>query len=124
MNMLATRYPPSEFAIGDRRWTGRLAPDCEINRGATVERLFTGRRGKFLVVCYALNFASKCALEAVEISIGDGAEFRRTWKVSGPFCAIVRPDGFIAWAKKRPSPGDLDNAANEVAKWSGRSALR
>ena len=119
MNMLATRYPGSEFIGGDLHWAGRLAPDCEMGTAAVPTRLFTGRRGSFIVICHAVAQPAECPFEAVEISALDAPAFRRAWKVSGPFAAIVRPDGFIAWAKQRPTARDIQNAANAIAKWSG-----
>ncbi len=124
MNMLATRYPRSGLVSGDFRWAGRLAPDCEISTEAVPTRLFTGRRGKFFAVCYAVVRPSRCSLETVEISEMDAPSFRRAWNVRGPFAAIIRPDGFIAWAKQRPKPGDIENAANSIAQWSGLAADR
>lgn len=119
MSMLATRYPRSEFICGDLRWAGRLAPDCDISTGAAPTRLFTGRRGKFFAICHAVAPPPKCPLATVEIPVVDEPAFRRAWNVNRPFAAIVRPDGFTAWAKLRPTPGDIQNAASAIAKWAG-----
>jgi 2-polyprenyl-6-methoxyphenol hydroxylase-like FAD-dependent oxidoreductase len=114
MTMLSTRYPASEFITGDRRWAGRIAPDCEIKTGEASVRLFSGRRGKHLLVCYGIRPPSGCGLETIEISIGNGADFRRTWGVNEPFSAIVRPDGFIGWAKENVSQRDIESTVSET----------
>ena len=112
MNMLATRYPGSKFIGGGLRWAGRLAPDCEMGTGAAPARLF-------IAIYHAVTQPPGCPFETVEISATDAPAFRRAWKVNGPFAAIVRPDGFIAWAKQRPTARDIQNAAKAIAKGSG-----
>jgi 2-polyprenyl-6-methoxyphenol hydroxylase-like FAD-dependent oxidoreductase len=49
MSMLDTQYPESRVTAGDRRWAGRLAPDCQIRADVGSSRLLKGRRGKYLV---------------------------------------------------------------------------
>ena len=48
------------------------------------------------------------SLETEEIPDDDGADSRHAWKVSGPFCAIVRPHGFVGWAKEHPSREEIE----------------
>lgn len=114
MTMLATRYPASEFITGDRRWAGRIAPDCEIKTGEASIRLFSGRKGKQPVVCYGIRPPTECGLETIGISVPNGCDFRRVWCVNEPFGAIVRPDGFIGWAKRNVSQRDIESAVSET----------
>jgi hypothetical protein len=45
--MMDTPYPASGLIYGDRRWSGRIAPDCEVGRlGEPRRRLFHITRGK------------------------------------------------------------------------------
>ena len=108
MNMLSTKYPHSDVARGDARWVGRIAPDCVIT-GERDQRLFAGRRGKTIIVCYDIA-ANPAYANLVHVTVHHGASFRRTWKVRRPFCAVVRPDGFIGWARERPSEEDISEA--------------
>ncbi len=110
MSMLATRYPLSEIVMGDRRWAGRLAPDCEVETAAASGRLLDGRRGKHFVICYAVTPPAHLGLETVQIPTGTGKRFCESWGLREPFCALVRPDGFIGWAKERPSARDIEIA--------------
>ena len=121
MSMLDTQYPESRVTAGDRRWAGRLAPDCQIRADVGSTRLLKGRRGKYLVTCYGISRPPTGSLETEEISYGDGADFSRAWKVSGPFCAIIRPDGFVGWAKEHPSREEIESAVLGVSEQIGHS---
>jgi 2-polyprenyl-6-methoxyphenol hydroxylase-like FAD-dependent oxidoreductase len=121
MSMLNTQYPESRISTGDRRWAGRLAPDCQIRADVGSRRLLKGRRGKYLVICYGISRPPTGSLETEEISYGDGADFSRAWKVSGPFCAIIRPDGFVGWAKEHPSREEIESAVLGVSEQIGHS---
>ena len=118
-SMLDTHYPVSEFIQGDPTWVGRIAPDHEIQTRTGPSRLFQGRRGKPFVVCNDVAVPTDRRFEIVEISNEDSASFRQAWKVAAPFCAIIRPDGFVGWAKKRPSSEDIDAAIGRSAEWLG-----
>ena len=121
MSMLDTQYPESRISTGDRRWAGRLAADCQIRADVGSSRLLKGRRGKYLVICYGISRPPTGSLETEEISDGDGADFRRAWKVSGAFCAIVRPDGFVGWAKEHPSREEIESAVLAASEQIGHS---
>jgi len=116
MNMLSTKYPPSDIARGDARWVGRIAPNCAITNKPQV-RLLEGRWGKAVIVCY--DVAAKPAYsDVVYVSAENGQVFRRTWKVRRPFCAVIRPDGFIGWARERPSAGHISDAVKFASEIS------
>ena len=115
MSMLATRYPLSEFVTGDIRWAGRIAPDCEVEIAGASGRLLQGRRGKHVLICYVVTPPAELGIETVEIRTGTSKLFCETWGVRGPFCALVRPDGFIGWAKERPSKLDIEIAVKRTA---------
>jgi hypothetical protein len=110
--MMDTRYPASGLIRGDRRWSGRIAPDCEVCRpGEPPRRLFHITRGKPTIVSYEACAPAVTGFEAIAVTAAEGNAFRKTWNVRGPFAAVVRPDGFIGWAMKRPSPEAIQMAA-------------
>jgi 2-polyprenyl-6-methoxyphenol hydroxylase-like FAD-dependent oxidoreductase len=112
MMMLDTRYPVSVLIHGDRRWSGRIAPDCEVGRpGEPGRRLFDLTRGKPTIVSYDACAPAVTGFEAIAVAAAEGNAFRKTWNVRGPFAAVVRPDGFIGWAMQRPSPEAIQMAA-------------
>jgi 2-polyprenyl-6-methoxyphenol hydroxylase-like FAD-dependent oxidoreductase len=117
MSMVDTRYAMSELISGDDEWAGRIAPDHQMCGDAGAARLFQGRRGKSFVVCHHVTLPSDRRIETVEISTEHSPILRSAWRVTEPFCAIVRPDGFVAWAKKRPSGHDIEEAVNRAAPW-------
>ena len=115
MSMLDTHYPVPEFIHGDPAWVGRIAPDHEIQTKTGPSRLFQGHRGKPFVLCHDVTVPIDRRFEIVDISNEDHESFQQAWKVTVPFCAIIRPDGFVAWAKKHPSTGDIDAAIGRSA---------
>jgi 2-polyprenyl-6-methoxyphenol hydroxylase-like FAD-dependent oxidoreductase len=116
-SMLDTHYPASKFIHGDPTWAGTIAPDHEMETKRGPSRLFQGRRGKPFVVCKGTTVPGDRSFEIVEILNEDYPRFREAWKVAVPFCAIIRPDGFVAWAEKHPSRADIDAAIGRSAGW-------
>lgn len=109
--MLDLRYPKSAIITGDNRWTGRLAPDCMLNTGG---RLLDAARGRFAILTYIATAPKIPAFAHVSLS-ADETSFQRIWRVRGAFCAIVRPDGYVAWAQDDPTVEAIAFAARQSA---------
>jgi hypothetical protein len=115
LSMLNTRLPLSKFVQGDRQWAGRIAPNHPVD--GISGRLFDGRRGRPFLVCYDVESPAGGHLETVQIPTAQRDIFRRSWNIDVPFCAIIRPDGFVAWAKKHPYTREIEAALDERPEW-------
>ncbi|MEV7420059.1 FAD-dependent monooxygenase [Streptomyces sp. NPDC089919] len=88
-------YPP---APGERRPAGRRAPDLALAEGRLYELL---RRGEFVLVTPPGTAFGSTAVPA-------------HWLDDRTACALVRPDGYVAWAARDPEPAEVRAA---LTRW-------
>jgi 2-polyprenyl-6-methoxyphenol hydroxylase-like FAD-dependent oxidoreductase len=98
---------------GNHPLVGRSAPDFELLDGTTVGELLTSAKG------ILLDFDARAPIQALASRWGG----RITYVASdvkdrlGLSAALVRPDGFVAWASERAS--EYEEAAQAASQWFG-----
>ncbi|MDO7873706.1 FAD-dependent monooxygenase [Hymenobacter sp. ASUV-10] len=109
---IATHYPLG----GDHPLAGRSVPNFEFEDGTTMGELLRDGRGMLL------DFDSNASLQALAGEFGDQLQYvaGRTKADLGLSAALIRPDGFVAWAADHaPAGSELQQAA---ARWFGGRA--
>jgi len=93
---------------------GRSAPDFELTDGTKLGELLTKGRGLFL------DFDARASLRALASRWSDqikyvGSDVKDRLGLSA---VLVRPDGFVAWAREA-SP-DHEETAHAASRWFGK----
>jgi hypothetical protein len=108
-----TRY---DFG-GDHPLIGRSIPNFEFTDGTTLGEIMRDGRGMML------HFNGNDSMEALASEYGDRIKFisGRAKEQLGLNSALVRPDGFVAWA----SDGEPDESSVKAAlrRWFGACAV-
>lgn len=104
---VSLRYDPGDA----HPLVGRSCPDFELEDGTRLGTLLREGRGLLL------DFAPQAPLQALEGHWGDPVRYvaRDVKERLGLSALLVRPDGFVAWARETtPHPEEVTSAA---AKW-------
>jgi 2-polyprenyl-6-methoxyphenol hydroxylase-like FAD-dependent oxidoreductase len=106
---ITTRYDLG----GDHALVGHSVPNFEFEDGTTIGELMRDGRGMLL------DFNRSASLEALASEYGDRIKFvsGRAKEQLGLSTALIRPDGFVAWASD--SEPDERSIRRAVALWFG-----
>ncbi|MFJ7158346.1 FAD-dependent monooxygenase [Streptomyces sp. NPDC101118] len=91
-------YPP---APGEHRPSGRRAPDAVLAEGRLYELL---RDGGFVLI----------TPPGTTLGPGTPAVRHAHWSDARRACALIRPDGYVAWAEREPDPATVRTA---LGRW-------
>jgi hypothetical protein len=138
--MLDAVYSRSPILSGRGAWIGKRAPDGEIRdpdgRAARIVDLTgpgpalilfdDGRLPGWEVTQVSRLFQDINDLQVIRLFPHDeaktgagyvdasGGSLWKEWAVTGGSTALLRPDGYVGWMGRRPSPGDLRNGVRQA----------
>lgn len=140
MGMLDATYTRSTILSGRGPWLGKRAPDGNLvdPTGKIVRlldlvgpgpglllfddgRLPSWNEGEISQVFQDIHDLKVAALFSSEKTRRDGAyacaggeALWKQWAVSGGSAALVRPDGYVGWMGRRPTPEELDSGVRQA----------
>jgi hypothetical protein len=140
MGMLDAAYTRSTILSGRGPWLGKRAPDGAlvdpdgknlrlldlVGPGPALLLFDDGRlpnwsQGEISRIFQDIHDLKVAALFPSEKSRRDGAyacagggALWKQWAVSGGSAALVRPDGYVGWMGRRPTPEELDSGVRQA----------